>query len=169
VPGQVSLNSEASLGEPIAAQGVEEFLPLTSQGYKKNSTVTKGTLPVPSSLSSTKRNLETSTDSIGILCLGQCKHRETTLGPLPQVREDTESSTSALPTLEPLADSTGILELGQCKHTETTSGPLPLVRENTESSTSALPTLGPLPPSPREPGRLLLKKVQKHSLLVLGT
>ena len=103
--GQVSLNAEDSLGEPIAGQGVEELLLLTSQRQKKNCTVTKGTLPAQSSLSSTQRNLEPLADSTGILALGQCKHTETTSGPLPLVRENTESSTSALSTLGPLPPS----------------------------------------------------------------
>uniref|UniRef100_A0A9L6KDQ4 Uncharacterized protein n=1 Tax=Mus musculus TaxID=10090 RepID=A0A9L6KDQ4_MOUSE len=105
LPGQVSLNAEDRLGEPIAAQVAEEFLPLTSQGHKKNCTVTKGTLPVQSSLSSTQSNLEPSTDSTGFLALGQCKHTETILGPLPLVREDTESSPSALLSLGTLPPS----------------------------------------------------------------
>uniref|UniRef100_A0A9L6KDT8 Uncharacterized protein n=4 Tax=Mus musculus TaxID=10090 RepID=A0A9L6KDT8_MOUSE len=105
LPGQVSLNAEDRLGEPIAAQVAEEFLPLTSQGHKNNCTVTKGTLPVQSSLSSTQSNLEPSTDSTGILELGQCKHTETILGPLPLVREDTESSPSALLSLGTLPPS----------------------------------------------------------------
>jgi hypothetical protein len=74
---------------------------LTSQRHKKNCTVTKGNFPVQSSLSSTQRNLEPLADSTGILELGQCKHTETTYGPLHLVRENTESSTSSLPTLGP--------------------------------------------------------------------
>ena len=105
MPGQASLYAQASFGEPIAAQGVEERLPLTSQGHKKNCTLAKGTLPVPSSLSSIRRNLEPSAYSTGILALGQCKHTETILGPLPLVREDTESSPSALLSLGTLPPS----------------------------------------------------------------
>ena len=105
MPGQASLYAQASFGEPIAAQGVEERLPLTSQGHKKNCTLAKGTLPVPSSLSSIRRNLEPSAYSTGILALGQCKHTETNVGPLPQVREDVGSSTSTLPTLGTLPPS----------------------------------------------------------------
>ena len=78
---------------------------LTSQKFKDLSTAAEGTLPVLSSLSSTRRNLEPSADSSGILGLGQCNHTETTSGPLPLVRENTESSTSALSTLGPLPPS----------------------------------------------------------------
>ena len=78
---------------------------LSSQKCKDFSTAAEGILPVQSSLSSTRMNLEPSVDSTGILVMGQCKHTETTSGPLPLVRENTESSTSALSTLGPLPPS----------------------------------------------------------------
>ena len=62
-------------------------------------------MPVQNSLSSIRRNLEPSAYSTGILALGQCKHTETNVGPLPQVREDVGSSTSTLPTLGTLPPS----------------------------------------------------------------
>jgi hypothetical protein len=78
---------------------------LTSQNCKDLCTAAEGTLPVQNSLSSTQRNLEPLADSTGILSLGKCKHTETTSGSLPLVRENTESSTSAVPTLGPLPPS----------------------------------------------------------------
>jgi hypothetical protein len=39
------------------------------------------------------------------LGLGQCKHKETTMGPLPRVKEDVRSSKSVLLTLGNLASS----------------------------------------------------------------
>ena len=78
---------------------------LTSQKCKDFSTAAEGTLSVLSSLSSTRRKIEPSADSSGILGLGQCNHTETTSGPLPLVRENTESSTYSFPTLGPLPPS----------------------------------------------------------------
>ena len=95
-----------------------------------------------SSLSSTRRKIEPSADSSGLLGLGQCNHTETTSGPLPLVRENTESSTSALPTLGPLPPSPrepgthssftqGGAETfpsgpGKLAHLQSAQGPLPL-------------------------------------------
>ena len=89
---------------PLSSKDSQGYV-LTSQKCKDFSTAAEGTLPVLSSLSSTRRKIEPSADSSGILGLGQCKHTETTSGPLPLVRENTESSTSALPTLGPLPPS----------------------------------------------------------------
>ncbi len=58
-----------------------------------------------SSVSSIQRYPEPSTDSTGILGLGQCKHKETTMGPLPRVKEDVRSSKSVLLTLGSLPSS----------------------------------------------------------------
>ena len=89
---------------PLSSKDSQGYV-LTSQKCKDFSTAAEGTLPVKSSLSSTQRNLEPLADSTGILGLGQCKHTETTSGPLPLVRENTESSTYAFPTLGPLPPS----------------------------------------------------------------
>ena len=91
-------------GHPLPSKDSQGYV-LNSQKCKDLSTAAEGTLPVQISLSSTQRNLEPLVDSTGILGLGQCKHTETTSGPLPLVRENTESSTSALPTLGPLPPS----------------------------------------------------------------
>ena len=89
---------------PLSSKDSQGYV-LTSQKCKDFSTAAEGTLPVLSSLSSTRRNLEPSADSSGILGLGQCNHTETTSGPLPLVRENSESSTYALSTLGPLLPS----------------------------------------------------------------
>jgi hypothetical protein len=51
------------------------------------------------SLSSNQSYVEPLADSTRILGMGQCKDTETTVGPLPQLMKDIESSPSALPTL----------------------------------------------------------------------
>lgn len=82
----------------------------TSQKPKELSTSAKGTLPVPSSLSSIQRNLEPSAGSTGIL--DHYKNTPSTSGPLPQVREDVESSQSASATLVTMPPSPP--EPGRC-------------------------------------------------------
>ena len=91
-------------GHPLSSKDSQGYV-LTSQKCKDLSTAAEGTLPVQRSLSSTQMNLEPSADYSGILGLRKCKHTETTSGPLPLVRENTESSTSALPTLGSLPPS----------------------------------------------------------------
>lgn len=78
---------------------VAVILLLTSQGHKKNLTIAMETLHFQSSLSSIQRNPLPLSDSIGILELRQCKHTETFLDPLPQVKKDARSSKSVFPTV----------------------------------------------------------------------
>ena len=64
-------------GHPLSSKDSQGYV-LTSQKCKDFSTAAEGTLPVLSSLSSTRRKIEPSADSSGILGLGQCNHTETT-------------------------------------------------------------------------------------------
>ncbi len=72
---------------------------LTSLKSKECATAAKRTLTMQISLSSIQRYVEPLAESTRILGMGQCKDTETTVGPLPQVMKDIESSPSALPIL----------------------------------------------------------------------
>lgn len=72
---------------------------LTSLKSKECSTAAKRTLTMQISLSSIQRYVEPLAESTRILGMGQCKDTETTVGPLPQVMKDIETSPSALPIL----------------------------------------------------------------------
>ena len=72
---------------------------LTSLKSKECPTAAKRTLTMQISLSSIQRYVEPLAESTRILGMGQCKDTETTVGPLPQVMKDIETSPSALPIL----------------------------------------------------------------------